>query len=66
VVAWADVERVALSLPETHLGAAGYSRTVVMARLAALDEGDLRDVLLGSWRARAAPALRKRHAEALG
>ncbi len=115
MVAWADVERAALSLPETHLGeahsgepavlvrrsifarsrdegavlqfwvadpdlvhayvesdgatyrgATGYSRTVVMARLAALDEGDLRDVLLVSWRARATPALRKRRADALG
>jgi hypothetical protein len=50
----------------TYRGAAGYSRRVVMARLAGLDEGDLRDVLAESWRARATAALRKRHAEALG
>jgi hypothetical protein len=50
----------------TYWGAAGYSRTVVMARLAALDEGELRDALVGSWRARATATLRKRHAEALG
>jgi hypothetical protein len=115
VVAWADVERVALTLPETRLGeahsgepavlvrraifarsreegavlqfwvadpdlvhayvesdgttyqgAAGYSRTVVMARLSRLGEGDLRNVLVESWRARATTALRQRHADALG
>jgi len=115
VVTWADVERVALSLPEsrpgeahsgepavlvrstifarsreeggvlqfwvadpdlvqafvesdgaTFRGAAGYSRTVVMARLSGLDDGDLRDVLVGSWRARASATLRNRHAAALG
>jgi len=115
VVTWADVERVAVSLPETtrgeahsgepavlvrstifarsrdggevlqfwvadpdlvgayvdsdgstYRGAGGYSRTVVMARLSGLDEGDLRDVLVESWRARATATLRKRHAQALG
>jgi len=30
----------------TFRGARGYSRTVVMARLAGLDESDLRDVLV--------------------
>ena len=115
MVTWADVERVALSLPETrrgeahtgepavlvrstifarsreegavllfwvadpdlvagyvesdgatYRGAAGYSRTVVMAGLSGLAEDDVRDVLVESWRARATATLRKRHAEALG
>jgi hypothetical protein len=114
VVAWPDVERVALALPETrrgeahsgepavlvrsaifarsreegavlqfwvadpdlvqayvdsdgatYRGAAGYSRTVVMATLSGLDEGDLRGVLTQSWRARASATLRKRHADAV-
>jgi hypothetical protein len=112
VVTWADVERVALTLPETGLGEAhsgepavlvrsqifarsreksavlqfwvadeqlvdgyvaadgatywgarGYSRTVVMARLSALDESDLRDALVESWRARATATLRRQHAD---
>jgi hypothetical protein len=112
VVTWADVERVALTLPETALGEAhsgepavlvrsqifarsrqestvlqfwvadeelvdgyvasdgatywgarGYSRKVVMARLPGLDEGDLRDALVASWRARATATLRKQHAD---
>ena len=107
---WADVERLALTLPETRVGEAhsgepavlvrdrifarsredgavlqfwvadeqlvaayvesdgatyrgarGYSRTVVMARLAGLDEVDLRAVLVESWRARTTATLRKRH-----
>jgi hypothetical protein len=112
VATWADVERLALTLPETspgeahsgepavlvrtrifarsrqesavlqfwvadeqlvegyvesdgatYWGARGYSRTVVMARLSGLDETDLRDVLVASWRARSTATLRKRHAE---
>jgi hypothetical protein len=50
----------------TYRGAAGYSRKVVMARLSGLDEGDLRDVLVTSWAARATATLRKQHAELLG
>jgi hypothetical protein len=112
VTTWADVERIALSLPETargeahsgepavlvrtrifarsreesrvlqfwvaderlvdgyvesdamtFWGARGYSRTVVMARLSGLDEGDLRDVLVESWQARTTATLRRRHAD---
>jgi hypothetical protein len=115
VATWADVERMALSLPETargeahsgepavlvrraifarsredgavlqfwvadpdlvhayvesdgatYRGAAGYSRSVVMARLSGLDDADLRDALVTSWRARATVTLRKRHADVLG
>ena len=109
---WVDVERVALSLPDTALGEAhsgepavlvrtrifarsreegsvlqfwvaderlvdgyvesdgvtfrgarGYSRKAVMARLAGLDEGHLRDLLVESWNARTTATLRKRHAD---
>lgn len=45
----------------TYRSASGYSRTVVMAQLRALDETDLRGVLVESWRARATATVRKGH-----
>jgi hypothetical protein len=47
----------------TFRGARGYSRTVVIARLSGLDDGELRDVLVGSWQARTTVTLRRRYAD---
>lgn len=44
-----------------YWGARGYSRQVVMARLAHLDADAVRDALVESWTARASATLRRQH-----
>ncbi len=45
--------------PEHRWSATGFSRYVVMARLSALDEEALRELVVESWSARASARLRK-------
>ncbi len=47
--------------PRVFRGARGFSRKVVMARLAALSDPELREVLVESWSCRATATLRKAH-----
>ena len=47
------------SAPEIFRGARGFSRKVVMARLGALGDAELREVLVESWACRATATLRK-------
>jgi hypothetical protein len=48
---------------EHRWAAPGFSRYVVMARLSALDDDTLRELLVESWSRRATARLRKEHAD---
>lgn len=47
--------------PATYHGAPGYSKKVVMASLARLDNQTLRELLVESWACRAPVTLRRKH-----
>ena len=53
------VDPVVAEDPEHRWAARGFSRYVVMARLSALDDATLRELLVESWSARASARLRK-------